>query len=89
MQDLTLVWALGDLLPEVLTGFRLKIRLGYKEDRHHPQGTHPGLQLLVYKQVSLKCNLLPLYHVEAIIMINSLITQSTLPLMNMPIHGVL
>lgn len=72
----------------VLTGFRLKIRLGYKEDRHHPPVTQPGLQVLVYKQVSLKCNLLPFNHVKAVIMINALITQNTLPLMKMPIHGV-
>lgn len=87
MRHWTLVCALGDPLLELLTRFRLKIRLGYKEDRHHPPGTQSGLQLLVYKQVSLKCNLLPFNRVEAV-MINALITQSTLPLMNMPIHGV-
>jgi len=81
--------ALGDPLLEILTGFRLKIRLGYKTDRYHCPGTQPGLQLLVCKHVSLKCNLLPFNRVEAIITINALITRSTLYLMNMPVHRVL
>lgn len=89
LRDWTLVCTLGDPLLEGLTGFRLDIRLSYKKDRHHPPSTQPGLQLPVCKQVSLKCNLLPSSHVEAVIMINALITRSTLPLMNMRIHRAL